>query len=589
MTLRIDRIPNRGYTPTVLIRDTWREGKRTRKETVCNITRLPAGLIAGIEILIQGGVAFDSGHDLLQAHATWPHGHVAAALGSVKKIGLVRILDRKPSRQRQLAMAAICARILNPKSKLATARGLSQATADSSLGSVLGLGHVSDNELLNLLDWLVKRQPWIQGSLARRHLKHGTMVLYDISSSYVEGRKNPLAALGYNRDGKKGKAQIVYGLLCATDGCPVAIEVFAGNTRDCHTVVEKITLLQERYKLRHIALVGDRGMITTRQIRDALEPAQLDWISALNAVDIRTLVKDRPRPAAFTPEQLTADGIAEIYSEDFPGERLLVCFNPRQKLKRQKNREQLLRAVEHKLNRIAAAVYRKNAPLRGVENITARIEKETGKYKMRKHFNIQIGDDELSFKRRTKHIEAESRLDGIYVIRTSLSKASIGNDEAVQSYKNLCQVEAAFRSLKSLLKVRPIFVYDADHTRGHVFLCLLAYYVQWHMRQRLAPLLFEDDDKTSARAKRPSPVSQAQPSDNARYKAATKHTLDGDPVNSFETLMAHLSTLNLIEWSLESHPEHRFTTFTEMTDIQRKAFELLDIKPESFVPSKITD
>ena len=533
MAFRIDKIPNRNYPPTLLLRQYWREGKRIRKKTLGNLTHLPPSIIAGFEILLKGGIAFDRDQPPLTAIRSLPHGAVLAVLDTLKQLDLKRILSRTKNRNQQLACAAIVARILNPASKLATARSLS---AESSLGELLDLGPVSGNELLELLDWLVQRQPWIEKSLARRHLKDATLVLYDVTSSYVEGQCNALAAFGHNRDGKKGKKQIVFGLLCSADGCPVAVEVFRGNTADPLTLGPQIAKLKQRFSMDRIAQVGDRGMITTARIREQLRLSELDWISTLKSTDIRKLVSAPPGQAALRPEQLEDDAVAEVSSPDFPSERLIVCFNPRRKEDRRRNREQLLTATEKELQHIAASVSRKGSRLQGKVNIAKRVEQGIGKFKMRKHFAIDIQERQLTWQRREDTLKAESRLDGIYVIRTSLDKSTLDAFKTVESYKNLSQVERAFRNMKSGLEVRPIYVYNADHVRGHVFLCMLAYYVEWHMRRKLAPILFEDDDRERARRQRPTPVSKARPSDRARRKAATKKTADGLDVSSFASL-----------------------------------------------------
>ena len=433
---------------------------------------------------------------------------------------------------RQLALAAVAARVLSPDSKLATARRLSPETATSSLGALLGLGPVGGNEMLAMLDWLLGRQPWIERSLANRHLGGGTLILYDVSSSYLEGTRCPLAAFGHSRDGKKGKQQIVFGLLCAADGCPVAVEVFPGNSADPTTVAPQVRRIRDRFGIDRVALVGDRGMITSARIRDDLEPAGLDWISALKTQDIRRLLKegDDGAPAPLDPEALAPDAVAEIAGPDFPGERLMVCLNPRLREERRRKREDLLRSTEAALERIAASV--RSGRLQGRERIGRRVGREANRRKVEKHFRLEIGDGEFRCERDRDRIAAEARLDGVCIVRTSLDAASMGAAEAVEACKSLAGVERAFRNAKSDLRIRPIYVYTEDHVRARVFLCMLALHVEWHMRRRLAPMLFEEDDREAARAGRETPVGPARPSESARRKAAAKRTADGLPAHS---------------------------------------------------------
>ena len=409
-------------------------------------------------------------------------------------------------------------------------------------------------------------------------------MLYDVTSSYVEGQCNALAAFGYNRDGKKGKKQIVFGLLCSAEGCPVAVEVFRGNTSDPMTVGPQITKLKQRFGITQIALVGDRGMLTAARIRDDLRPSGLDWVTILNSKQIRKLAAGSPREAELRPDELVADGVMEISGTDFPGERLIVCFNPRRAKDRARNRDQLLSATESELASIAASVAQQGSKLRGAANIAKRVEQGIGKWKMRKHFTIEIGDCELKWQRRSDTIEAESRLDGIYIIRTSLNTSAIGASQAVESYKNLSQVEQAFRTMKSGLEVRPIYVYSANHVRGHVFLCMLAYYVEWHMRRKLAPLLFQDNDRQGARNARSSPVAKAKPSQRAKQKADTKKTADGHTVSSFASLLEHLKGYSRLKMAVVSHPEHTFITYPNPTPLQERAFDLLQINPRNMFP-----
>ncbi len=585
MSFHVETIPNRKSRPTVLIREAWREDGRLRKRTVANLTRLPPHVVDGVRALFRGGVAVARPGDAVAIRRALPHGHVAAVLGTMRRLGFRRLLGRSKERLRDLALAAVAARTLDPASKLATARALSPETATTSLGAVLGLGEVTGNEVLAMLDWLLERQPWIERSLASRHLKGGnTLILYDVSSSYLEGRCCPLAAFGHNRDGKRGKMQVTYGLLCAADGCPVAVEVFAGNASDPSTVASQVGKVRRRFGIGRVALVGDRGMLTTARIREDLEPAGLDWISALKTGDIRKLLKAGPEgaPAPLVPEALVADAVAEVTGPDFPGERLMVCLNPRLREERRRKREDLLAATEEALAGIAAAAaQRKPGPANRDRTLKA-LGREANRRKVEKHFDVAVHEGGMDWARNAGRIAAEARLDGVCVIRTSLDAASIGAEAAVEDCKSLAGVERAFRNAKTDLRIRPVHVYSADHVKAHVFLCMLACHVEWHMRRRLAPMLFEDDDREGARAQRNSPVERAEVS--ARAKAGTKRTPDGLPVHSLRTLLADLGTLTLNEVTLPGGPDHAFPLLATPTELQRRAFKLLEIDPAKSLP-----
>ena len=594
MSYHVDVIPNRSSPPAILFRQAKREGKRIRRTTLANLSKLPPEIVDGIRALLKGGQVYRPLGESLSIRRALPHGHVAALLGLARQLGLQRILHRKRSRHRDLALAAIVARVLQPLSKLATARALSPPTATSSLGPLLGLGPVRGNEMLAMLDWLLGRQVWIEKSLARRHLEGRTLLLYDVSSSYLEGRASPLAAFGHNRDGKKGKPQIVFGLLCAGDGCPLAVDVFPGNTADPTTVATQVKKIQGRFGIESIALVGDRGMLTTARLRKDLSPAGLAWISALRTGAIRKLVRpsksgaDGKAAAPLRPGELVPDRVAEILSPDFPGERLLVCLNPRLRQERARKREDLLRDTEKILQTIASAVRSPRSRLRGQQAINRRVGRDVSRKKVEKHFVIEVTDDDIRWSRRQEKIDAEAQLDGIYVIRTSLEASAISAGEAVEAYKSLSQVEQAFRSLKTTqLALRPVFVYSEDHVRGHVFLCVLAYYLEWHLRRRLAPLLFQEEDRAGARALRKSPVEKAQVSARTKAKAARKRTAEGLPVHSFRTLLADLGTLTLNQVTLPDAPDHPFPMFAKPTPLQAKAFHLLGVDPTRFVASNL--
>ncbi len=514
----IEAVPNRNSPPAVLLRETYREGGKIKKRTLLNLTSWPAEQVEGLRIILKGGTALPPGERPFTITRSLPHGHVAAVLATIRATGLDRILGPENNRPCQLVQAMIISRIIAPASKLATARMLDEATACASTGKVLGLGPVAAPELYEALDWLFARQPEVEKRLARQHLKGGCLVLYDVSSSYVEGRRCDLAAFGYNRDRKKGKMQIVYGLLCAANGCPVAVEAFEGNTGDPKTLAAQIEKLKQRFGLKRIVLVGDRGMITDARIREELAPAGFDWITALRAPAIQALAADKgPLQMSLFDER----DMAEIASPDYPGERLIVCRNRELAAERARKRRELLDATEKELARIKTAVTRKRDPLRGKDRIGVAVGEVIGQHKMAKHFDLTIEDASFSFTRNDARIAAEAALDGLYVIRTNLPKEAIGAEDAVSAYKNLAQVEHAFRSLKTAdLDIRPIYHWLSDRVRAHLFLCMLAYYVEWHMRRKLAPMLFDDEDKEAALASRSSPVAKAPRSDKAKAKAA---------------------------------------------------------------------
>jgi hypothetical protein len=570
----IEAIPNRNSPPAILLRESYRENGKVRKRTLCNLSDWPTAHVEGLRGVLKGGTVIPAERDAFTIIRSLPHGHVAAALGTARKIGLDRLLGPDDERCRDLVLALLIGRILEPTSKLAAARALSPATASSSLGEALGLGAVDDDELYAALDWLHQRQPAIETILAKRHLRNGTLVLYDVSSSYMEGRCCPLAKRGYNRDGKKGKLQIVYGLLCAPDGCPVAIEVFAGNTADPMTLAAQIEKLKQRFHLTHVVLVGDRGMITEARITADIQSAGLDWITALRGPAIKDLLNsDAIQPSLFDQRDMAA-----ITSPDYPGERLIVCRNPDLAAERARKREELLAATETDLAAIKARVERTRDPLRGTAEIALAVGAVLNTHNMKKHFALEITDTVVSFTRRTDAIAAEAATDGLYVVRTSLAEATLGDVDTVRSYKSLALVERAFRCVKTVdPQVRPVYHWLADRVRAHVFLCMLAYYLEWHMRQRLAPMLFDDSDKEAAEALRTSVVAQAQRSPTAVTKQTTGSTPDGLPVHSFRSLLADLATLARNTLTTAIAPLYPLTVLTRPTTIQQKAFELLEV------------
>jgi hypothetical protein len=570
----IESVPNRGSPPAILLRDSFRDQGRVRKRTVANLSAWPTALVEGFRTLLKGGVAVAT--DGIRIRRALPHGHAAAVLGTIRAIGLDRLLG-KPSDKRlvPLAIALIASRLVSPASKLATARELAADTAASSLGRLLGLGVVDEAALYRALDWLGAREGAIETALARRHLKDGALVLYDVSSSWLEGRCCELARFGYSRDGKKGKLQIVYGLLCAADGCPVAVEVFEGNTADPMTLATQIDKLKARFGLSRVVLVGDRGMITSARIRDELKPAGLDWITALRAPQIRALLDT----GAFQLSLFDERDLAEITSPEFPGERLVVCKNPLLAEERARKREDLLHATEAALTKLADQIAR-GTGRKDQDRIARAVGRIENRYKLAKLFDITVAEDGFSFARNLVRIAAEARLDGFYVIRTSIEDTALAADRVVGAYKGLARVERAFRSLKTVdLHIRPIHHWLAPRVRAHVFLCMLACHVEWHMRERLKPMLFDDEDPAAAAAERASIVAPAQPSPAALRKRASKLTADGGPVHSLQTLLRDLATCTLNEITTTLNDAYSFTLVATPTPVQTQAFRLLDVDP----------
>ena len=575
VAMYIESVPNRNSPPAILLRESFREDGKVRKRTLANLSKWPATLVKGLKILLKGGRAVARLEDAFHIARSLPHGHVAAVLGTLKKLRLDRSIAGTASPERQRVIALIAARILDPGSKLATARGLAQATARDSLAETLGIGDTDENDLYAAMDWLLDRQDAIERRLAKRHLADGALVLYDLTSSYLEGRRCPLAKRGHSRDGKRGKLQIEFGLLCDREGCPVAVEVFDGNTADPMTVGTQIDKLRHHFGLHRVVLVGDRGMLTEARIREDVKPAGLDWISALRSSAIRELVES----GAVQMSLFDETDLIEIRSKAYPGERLMVCRNPLLAAERARKREDLLQATEALLEPIAAATTREKRRLAGKDKIGLRVGKSIGKYKMAKHFELDIADHSFGYRRNPSSIAREAALDGLYIVRTSLTAAELDAEGTVRAYKRLSTVERAFRSLKTVdLKVRPIFHHAANRVRAHVFLCMLAYYVEWHMRQRLKPLLFDDDDAAAAEAARPSIVAPAEVSASAKDKARSKHTADGLPVHSFRTLLGDLATVAKNRVVPNIPGSEPFETITRPTKLQRQALALLGVR-----------
>jgi len=537
----------------------------------------PAAKIEALRRVLHDEAVAPTDQQALTLLRSLPHGHVAAALGTLRKLGLARVLSqggRQPRREVMLCIAMIVARLIDPASKLATARGLDDETAICSLGQVLELGAVDEQELYETLDWLVGQQERIEQSLARRHLQNGTLVLYDVTSTYFEGRTCPPAKLGYNRDGQRGKLQIVIGLLCTAEGCPVAVEVFEGNVGDPSTLADQISKLKQRFRLARVVLIGDRGLITEARIEETVKPAGLNFVTALRAPAIRSLAEASSIQLSLFDQR----DLAEISSPDYPSERLIVCRNPLLADERTRKRSELLAATEKDLLRIQTRVLRAKKPLRGKDKIALAVGAVINHYKVAKHFVVTITDDDLTFERKAEQIHAEAALDGIYVLRTDLKPEVLDATATVRAYKGLASVERAFRSLKTIdLEVRPIHHRRAHRVRAHVLLCMLAYYVEWNMRQALKPILFDDHDKAAAEAARASIVAKAERSNAADRKAASKRTHDGLPVHSFRSLLADLATVTRNTMAMEQNRDATFVLFPNLTPAQDRAFQLLGV------------
>jgi hypothetical protein len=580
----IEMVPNRSSPPAVLLRESYRDERgRAQKRTLANLSKLPSDVIAALKAFLKGGTVIGTGPDDLEIERSLPHGHVAAALGTIRKIALDRLIlstakDEAARRHCDVVVAMMVDRLIAPRSKLGFVRAVDQETAISSLGTVLRLGQVKEREAYEALDWLVERQSRIETGLARRHLMDGVLVLYDVSSSYFEGRCCPLARYGHSRDHRGDRPQIVYGLLCTREGLPVAVEVFDGNTADPSTLRSQIEKLKDRFAISRLVLVGDRGMITSARIRDDLRPAGVDWITCLRAPAIQALAaQDGPLQLSLFDDR----DLAEISAPDlFPGERLIVCRNRELAVERARKRGDLLAATERELARIEAQVRRKGSRLHGAAEIGMAVGAVLDSRKMAKHFTVDIRDGHLSFQCRGDRIEEEARLDGIYVIRTSVPAEHLDAHETVQVYKDLSRVERAFRSMKTVdLEIRPIRHWTPQRVRAHVFLCMLAYHVEWHLREALAPLLFHDTDLETARAERTSPVGKTEPSEVVKAKKATKRSADGHRIMSLGALIAHLGTLAQNTMRVPLRSKHRFTLHSKPTALQEAAFKLLDLDP----------
>lgn len=571
----ISTVPNRNSPPAILLREGWREGNKTRQRTLANLSDWPKEKIETFRRLLRDEPLV-SPHDLFATQKSLPHGHVQAVLEMISKLELDRLIAAQRCRERDLVMAMIVQRLIAPCSKLATTREWHTTT----LAEELGVAEATENDLYEAMDWLFARQERIEKKLAARHLREGGLVLYDVSSSFYEGRTCPLAQFGHDRDGKNGLPIIVYGVMTNGEGCPVAVSVYAGNTGDPTTVAEQVEKLREKFGLRRVVLVGDRGMLTQPQINKLKQHPGLGWITALTSTAIRQLVEQGTLQLSLLDQK----NLAEISAPDYPGERLMVCHNPVLEEQRRRKRQALLEATEKSLEKISKDVARRKKKRFTAAEIGVKVGKVLGRYKMGKHFACKISEGSFAWSRRTEAIQQEEELDGIYVLRTSEPAERLSAEDAVRSYKSLAEVERAFRCLKGIdLLVRPIRHRTEDRVPAHIFLCVLAYYVEWHLRRAWAPLLFEDEERREERKHR-DPVLPAQPSSSAQRKKRSHETADGLPVHSFETLMEDLGSRARVTYALKPQKSEEKTNLTfqqvpEPTPLQARASELIRMFP----------
>jgi hypothetical protein len=547
-----------------LLRRSYREAGKVRHENLGNLSHLPIEVIEAIRAMLAGRRLVDLDEDF-EIERSLPHGHVAAVLGVLRSLDLERLIGRERCRERDLVVAMIVQRLIAPGSKLSATRRFSQTT----LGSELDLGEVKEAELLAAMDWLLERQDRIERTLARRHLVDEGFVLYDLSSSYMEGRCCPLASLGYSRDGKKGKLQINYGLSCSPEGRPVGVRVHEGRIQDQQTVSATVKTIRERLGIEHVVFVGDRGMITQAHA-EALKAQGVDFISALKAAQIRALIDAGELQLSLFDEL----NLAEISSPRFPSERLIVCRNPAVAAERARKRGELLAATEVELDKVTAMVEGPRGSLRSADagKIGQRVGRVVNKYKMAKHFELDIGEGHFAYQRKSDQITAEAALDGLYVIRTTCPPEQLGAPATVRAYKQLKMAERAFRTMKDSIEIRPIHHHLETRVRAHVFLCMLAYYVAFELNQRLAPLLFTDDTPIAPT----DPVAPARRSQAAKTKAGAQTTLDELPAHNLTDLLADLATICRNEIRIDAS-EHTFPRLTTPTPLQARALELLDI------------
>ena len=564
--MHIDTIPNRGSRPAYLLRESFREGKRVRKRTLANLSSLCEEQIGAIRAILRGEKLAPAA-ELFEASASRAHGHVQAVRRAMQQLGFAQLIGTRPSEERDLVCAMVAARILAPHTKLATTRWWHTTT----LAQEFEVVHADEDDLYRAMDWLLERQAAIEKKLAKRHLKAGGLVLYDLSSSYFEGSCCPLAKLGHNRDGKKGKLQVNYGLVTSVRGCPVAVSVFDGAMADCKTVLPQVKRIQADFGIEHRVMVGDRGMISHKAIEEFKRVPGVAWITALKSAQIRALAEEGGLQIGLFDERK----LIEFTHPDYPAERLVACRNPQLAQLRAAKRADLLRATAAELDKVCAMVAR--GKLGGTDRIGVRVGRVINKYKVAKHFELSIEEASFSYRIDEQKVEQEAALDGIYVLRTPLRPELIAAADVVRSYKSLSDVERAFRSLKTVdLKVRPIHHRLPDRVRAHILICMLAYYVEWHMREAWRALLFADEDQ-AAKATR-DPVAPALRSDKAERKVQTHTLSDGTPAHSFRTLLDELSTIvrNTCRTALASAQACTFTIVTQPNAVQQRAFQLLE-------------
>lgn len=558
-------IPNRNSPPAILLRESfWEEGK-VKNRTVANISHWPMAQIEALRAVLKGdllGVVPDP-----VVERSLPHGHVAAVIGAARSIGLERMLSGQHTHERDLAMALICGRLINPSSKLALSQTLCPWSAPHTLGQELGVENATEDELYGAMDWLLERQEKIEKKLAKKHLQEGCTVLYDLSSSYFEGSTCPLGHYGYSRDHRSDKLQVNYGLLCNHEGIPVAIEVVEGNVGDPSTIPAQVVKLKERFGIARVVVVGDRGMVTSTQIEKSLQPAELGWISALKHASIEKLAKEK----VITPSLFDQRDMAEITHPSFPGERLVACMNPFLKEKEARTREELLALTEKELDKVAQGCVRKRDPLVGESEIGVAVGKVLNRYGMSKYFELHIGKHSFRYTRQRESLAQAAAIDGIYVIRTSEPKENLNEEQVVSTYKDLSKVERAFRCMKGVdLQVRPIHHRLGDRVKAHLFVCMLSYYVEKHLRNAWESLLFSDEEG----GVRSSPVAPVKPSNSAKRKKSSPRSNPELPILSFQGLLEALSSLTR---SVVKLGESTFLRCTLATPLQAKAFQLLGL------------